>query len=268
MIAALAGVAVLTVAGAIAATGLPDGRARLLGLTLALTFAAFLADPFPAPVALAVRVVAALVVVFLLRATLVGGASTDSVGVTRASGAWSAVGWPSDALLATAAAVLGVALTQGLAVAGGGETTATPAGPVASTAIVGAVGFALVALGAQPALLSGGAGRITIGLLLLIQGIGLVRLAVADAPSDLEQVAFVAFLIATAAGGSTLVEAERREATALGAGRARDASTGPDPESAADHGRSAAPPRTTVPALEALGGLGSVDPAPSFRRRP
>ena len=266
MIAALAGVAVLTVAGAIAATGARVGRTRLLGLTLALTLAPFLADPFPAPGALAVRVVAALLVVSLLRATLLDSGGGDRQGSMHPSGASSAVGWPSDALLAAAAAVLGFALTQGLVAAGAGDGTPISTGSGGPVEIVGAVGFTLVTLGASSALLGGTSGRLTVGLLFLLQGVGLIRLAIADTPSDFEQLAFVAFLVAIAAGGSALVEGEAREARVRTVGQATGVVTFADGPPSADHD-GAAGPGAGVPALEAVAGPGAVGPSRAWRRR-
>lgn len=231
MIAALAGVAVLAVAGAVAATSLRDGRARLLGITLALTLAPFLDDPFPAPVPLALRVVAAVLAAFLIRATLLDGARGEGEGRGDAARMedQSPLGWPSDALLAVAAGAIGLALAQGLPGAGPGvgsqagvdlEAVGRTAG---STGLIAATGCALVALGAAPALLGRTAGRVAVGLLLLAQGLGLVRLAIADRPVDLEQVAFVALLLAFAAGGSALARAQRNEAAAVTARRTDDA---------------------------------------------
>ncbi len=194
MIGALAGLAVLVVGGAVVATSVRDARLALVGLTPTLVLGTFLADPIPTLGAIAVRLVGAVLVVVLLRGTLGRG--------ERATAA-SPLGWPALVLVALGAAVVGYAVSGGLSDASGATGTGLPS-------VIAIAGVALVVLGIGPAFVASAPIHTTIGLLLLAQGTVLVRTAFAGPPTDLEQVAFVALLLACSAGGAAFGAVARR----------------------------------------------------------
>lgn len=210
MTLAVAAVASLVVAGGVAAVALREGMLPLLGLTLVLILAPLVAEPFPSPLALAVRVVGAILIAVVLRATLLPETpptegSAGSNAVPEPAAAASALGWPAEALLAVAGAALGWAAATAIGGIPGTVTGVDTPAAVASatTGIAGAAAGALLLLGATPALLRD-ARRAGVALILLVQGVLLVEAAFAGAPSDLGQVGAVALLVATASGGAAL----------------------------------------------------------------
>jgi hypothetical protein len=167
-------VAVLAAFGAVVATAARVPRAAVLGLVLALTAAPFVADPAPPTLAVATRLVAAV---------LAGYALWAAVRPARVSTEGSGLGWPGAmalgiALLAAgwlAAGQVGAALgIDGLERPGTGATGAALAAgsPVARAAF--ASGLAVLALAAAPVLIRRDALRLVVGLLLLLTGAGLI----------------------------------------------------------------------------------------------
>jgi hypothetical protein len=196
--AALAGVAAIAIIGAIATVSAREARLALTGLVVALVAAPFVADPLPD-----VRVVALRVVGGVLAAQLLWPAVR--AGVVREGGSF--LGWRAEALLATAAAICGWAIVVGLAgVPPGTELPVeTGSGQPFDPAVVrfaapAAAGLAMLALAATPVLVPPDPVRLGLGLLLLIEGVTLLRSGLGGAPEPLEQIAIVAALVAVAAG--------------------------------------------------------------------
>lgn len=186
---ALATVALAVGAGAVVAISVRDLRAGLIGLTVALVGGTLLVDPLPPPAMLGVRIVGALLAVAILRAV-----APDEPGRTDAG---TTFGWPAETLIAAAAALGGI----GIAMAIDRPTGATGVTP---EVLVTATATALLTLGAAPALLGASGSRRAIGLVVLAQGVCLLRAGLAGTPGDLEQLAIVGLLLGCAAAGALL----------------------------------------------------------------
>lgn len=102
----------------------------------------------------------------------------------RTSG--SLVGWPTDAFLAAAAAVVGYG-SHGLGAPAGGP------------ALAAAAGFALAALAVVPVVTGRDILRVGLGLSLLLGGVLLVRTSLGGTPDQLEEL-LTAGLVATLGG--------------------------------------------------------------------
>ena len=162
---ALAGLACVVVVGAVVAVGARETRAALLGLLVALLGSAFLADPLPSPLSISARLVAAL-----LGCRLIAIAIRGETGGTEGS----RLGWPVDALLAAAAAVIGFG-THGLGAPGSGPPEAQ------------AAGFAVGILAAAPLVTGRDVFRLSIGAVLVVLAGLLVRAGLSGTPGELEQ---------------------------------------------------------------------------------
>ena len=194
-------------AGAVIAVSTREAAAAAFGLAVALVASSLLADPLPSAAVLGVRVVAALLAAALIRWAAQGGPRQ-----------YSPLGWPAEALLATAAAIAGLGVAVGLATlsnaggipggeAGPGGPTPADAAVLTEMALIIAAGTSLLALGAAP-LVHGQPGvRRAIGRVLVTQAVLLLRVGLAGAPSELEEIARAALLVAAAASGSALVRA-------------------------------------------------------------
>lgn len=212
-------------AGAVVAVSTREPAAAAIGLAVALVASALLSDPLPSAAILGVRIVTALLIATLIRAGGRGGQRQ-----------FSPLGWPAEALLATAAAVAGLGLAVGLAsltTTGGvplGEPGSGGAGGMDAAALTGmaltvAAGSSLLALGAAP-LVHGRQGiRRAIGLVLVTQAILLIRIGVAGPATDLEEIARAALLLASAATGAALA---REAAVAHAHAHARARADGED----------------------------------------
>ena len=119
---ALVGVALAVVVGAVVAGSARNARTAIFGLVVVMVGVPILTDPLPDPLALAARLVAAVLAGYLLWVAARGH------GV-RTGG--SLVGWPTDSFLAIGAAVVGY---------GSGGLGAPAAGPelAAAAGLVGA----------------------------------------------------------------------------------------------------------------------------------
>jgi hypothetical protein len=179
---ALAGVALAVVVGAVVAGSARNARTAVFGLVITMVGVPILADPLPEPLALAERLVAAVLAGYLLWVAARGH------GV-RTGG--SLVGWPTDAFLATGAAVVGYG-SQGLGV--------PPAGPD----LAAAAGFALAALAVLPVVTGRDILRVGIGLMLLLSGALLVRTSLGGTPDPLEQL-LTAGLVASLGGAVAIL---------------------------------------------------------------
>jgi hypothetical protein len=198
-------------AGAVVAVSTREAAAAAIGLAVALVAAALFADPLPSAPILGVRVVAALLAASLIR--------WAGHGATRR---YSALGWPGEALLATAGAVAGLGVAVGLASVGSGDggligeggVGGSGASAITATALLLAAGCSLLVLGLAP-LVHGPFGiRRAIGLVLVAQAVLLLRLGAAGPAVDLEEVARAALLVACAATGAALARATAAHARA------------------------------------------------------
>ena len=179
---ALAGVALAVALGALAAGSARNARTAILGLVVTLVAAPVLADPLPGSLGLAARLVAAILAGYLLWVATRG---------PRLRTGGSLVGWPTDAFLAAAAAVVGYG-SHGLGA------------PAAGPALASAAGFALAALALVPIATGRDVLRVGIGLGLLISGALLVRTGLGGTPGELEEL-LTAGLVATLGGAIAIL---------------------------------------------------------------
>jgi hypothetical protein len=216
---ALVAILVAIGVGAVVAVSTRESAVAPIGLAVALVAAALLADPLPSATILGVRIMAAL-----LAATLIRWAGRS--GPRGAARQPSPLGWPSEALLATAGTIAGVGVAVGLAsiglaFPGGGPVDGpvdgpilgpglgVPTGEAAVTAMALTVGAAacLFVLGAAPTVHGRPGIRRAIGLVLLAQAVILLRLGIAGPAPVLEEVAWAGLLVACAATGAALARA-------------------------------------------------------------
>jgi hypothetical protein len=162
----LAGVALAVVLGAVVAVSARTARTAVLGLILAMVGAAFVADPLPNSPGLAARLVGTVLGGYLL--WIAGRDTTARTGGSR-------LGWPTEVLVASAAAVVGYG-SHGLGA------------PATGPAIAQGAGFALAALAVAPMVNGRDILRIGLGLCLLASGAFLVRTALGGTPDPFEQV--------------------------------------------------------------------------------
>jgi hypothetical protein len=184
---ALAGVALAVVVGAVVAGSARNARAAILGLVVTMVGAPVIADPPAAPLGLAARLLAALLAGYLLWIAARGHN-------VRTAG--SRVGWPTDAFLAVAAAVVGYG-SHGLGA------------PADGPALASAAGFALAALAVLPLVTGRDLLRVGLGLGLLLGGALLVRTGLGGTPDAVEQV-LTAVLVATLGGAVAVLAAAAR----------------------------------------------------------
>lgn len=174
---ALAAIAAVTIAGAVLAVSARDVRASLLGLLVVLLGIPLIADPWPDPLSILTRIAATLLAVRLMAIGLRGDVAT----------AGTRIGWPAEALVAAAAAVIGFG-SHGLGAAGLGPAEAQ------------AAGFALVALAAAPLFVGRDILRIAVGSLLVLLGASAIAAGLDPSPSQGEQL--VEALLTIAIGGA------------------------------------------------------------------
>lgn len=234
---ALAAIAVVTVAGAVLAVSARDVQATLLGLLVVLLGAPLVADPWPDPLAILARIAATMLAVRLIAIGLRGDVVT---GGTR-------IGWPAEALVGAAAAVIGFG-SHGLGAAGLGPAEAQ------------AAGFALIVLAAAPLVTGRDALRIAVGALLLLVAASLIRAGLDTTPSQAEQLVDAVLTIAIggaiavitmAARGAGGLDAIDAGGSGEAARRPPDAHRPPDGPERSD--RSERPVRTTGPSRAPAG---------------
>ncbi|HEY3163650.1 MAG TPA: hypothetical protein VGJ71_04785 [Candidatus Limnocylindrales bacterium] len=177
---ALAAIALVTIGGGVLAVSARDARATVLGVLIVLLDAPLIATPWPDPLSILARIAATLLAVRLISIGLRGELIV----------AGSRIGWPAEALLAVAAAVVGYG-SHGLGAAGLGAAEAQ------------ATGFALVVLAAAPLLVGRDAVRLAIGALLLLVAATLIRVGLGPRPTEAEQL--VTALLTIALGGAIAV---------------------------------------------------------------
>lgn len=198
-------------AGAVVAVSTRESGAAAIGLAVALVASSLLADPLPSAAIMGVRIVAALL-----------GASLIRWAAPRGPRQPSPLGWPAEALLATAGAVAGLGLAVGLAsvaAAGSGVQVGEPgpgvqvSGGTAETALLTtmaltiAAGTSLLVLSLAPLVHGRPGARRAIGLVLVTQAVLLIRVGVAGPAVELEEIARAALLVAAAASGAALARA-------------------------------------------------------------
>lgn len=187
-------------AGAVVAVSTREPGAAAIGIAVALVGSALLADPLPSASILGVRVVAGLLAATLIRSGIRGSERQPSP-----------LGWPAEAMLATAGAIAGLGVAVGLEAldASVGFTTGGDAGATVLTvmALATAAGTSLLVLGAAPTIHGRPGMRRAIGLVLITQAVLLIRVGVAGPAVDLEEVARAALLVAAAATGTALARA-------------------------------------------------------------
>ena len=184
---ALVGVALAVVIGAVVAGSARNARTAIFGLVVTMVGAPLLADPAAAPLGLAARLVAAVLAGYLL------WVATRGPHVRTAG---SLVGWPTDAFLAAAAAVVGYG-SQGLGA------------PAAGPEVAAAAGFALAALAIVPVVTGRDILRVGLGLCLLLGGALLVRTSLGGTPDQLEEL-LTAGLVATLGGAVAVLAVAAR----------------------------------------------------------
>ena len=206
---ALAGVALAVVVGAVVAGSTRNARTAIFCLVITMIGVPIVADPTPAPLSLAARLVAALLAGYLLWIATRGH---------RVRTGGSLVGWPTDAFLAAAAAVVGFG-SQGLGA------------PAAGPPLAAAAGFALAALAVLPIVTGRDVLRIGLGLCLLLGGVLLVRTSLGGTPDGFEQL-LTAGLVATLGGAVAVlaiaVRADDGAGFEVSAATPRGSDHGPD----------------------------------------
>ena len=190
---ALAGVALAVIVGAVVAGSARNARTAIFGLVVTLVGAPLLADPPAAPLGLAARLVAAVLAGYLLWIAARGH---------RVQTGGSLLGWPTDAFLAMAAAVVGYG-SHGLGA------------PAAGPPLAAAAGFALAALSVIPVVNGRDILRIGLGLGLLLGGALLVLTSLDGTPDAFDQV-LTAGLIASFGGAVAILAIATRSDGQLG----------------------------------------------------
>jgi hypothetical protein len=184
---ALAGVALAVVVGAVVAVSARNARTAIFGLVVTMVGAPLLADPIAEPLALAARLVGAVLAGYLLWIAARG---------ERVRTGGSRVGWPTEAFLAAGAAAVGYG-SQGLGA------------PAVGPDVAAAAGFALAALSMLPVVTGRDVLRVGLGLALLLTGALLVRTSLGGTPDALEEL-LTAGLVATLGGAVAVLTAAAR----------------------------------------------------------
>ena len=202
---ALVAVVLAIGAGGVIAVSTREAAAAVIGLAVCLVAASLAADPLPSAAVLGVRVVAALLAAALIRWAAAERAHQPSP-----------LGWPGEALLATAGAVGGAGIAAALAtsgpsfggIGGGGTDGPVVAGGVGtSMGLLLAAGTMLLVLGSAAVLHPRPGLRRAIGLVLVTQAVLLLRVGLAGPATGLEEITRAALLVAAAASASALARA-------------------------------------------------------------
>jgi len=216
----LAGVALAVVVGAVVAVSTRLARLGILGMAVVLVGTPLLADPVATPLALAARLVTAILATYVL---WVAARTRPTLGLAVAPTEGSRIGWPADALVAAAAAIVGFG-AHGLGVAGSGP------------ALASAVGFAIGAVALIPLITGRDILRVGHGMLLLTTAALLVRTGLGGTPLELEQLLSGVLIVVLAGAIAALALGARLDGTGTsgfafadedrarpGSGRGRDA---------------------------------------------
>jgi hypothetical protein len=193
--------AVLVVAGAVATVAAATPRVAVLGLLVALTGAAYVADPIPGPVGLFARLAGTALGTFLvwislrraplaLPPAMAGWAGSAAIAATAFVAGWLAAGGLGQALAAAA----GPGGGPGRA----GIDSALVGGSLVARAAVAAA-FALAALAMPQVVAPRDTLRLGTGCLLLLAAAGLIGNAL---PGSLDAVVELALAVLTALAGA------------------------------------------------------------------
>ena len=196
---ALAALAVGVVAGGVVAVSARDARMSMVGLAAALVFAPLVAEPFPDGLVVAMRVVAALLAVYLLWVVAREGFDIRQPRLR----------WPVELLIAAAAGLAGLS----------SPALTTP--PISEVAAVGlpvarGAAFAIGALAIIPILEGRDALRLGTGLVLAVLAVTLLQQGIGSAVPPIEHLAFAGVMVGVAAtsaglGSIALAVADRAE---------------------------------------------------------
>ncbi len=189
---ALAVVAIAILTAAVAAVFVRDPRVAALSLAIVLATTPFLADPIAPASGLVARVLGAALATYLLWIPVRDGAFMTG---------GSRLGWPADALVVGAAAVVGYT-SHGLGA------------PTSGPALASAVGFGLAAMSVAPILTGRDVVRVGVGLSLLLQGALLVRVGLGGTPSTLDELITAGATVALGAAITVLAVGARSDGTA------------------------------------------------------
>jgi hypothetical protein len=171
------GAALAVLAGAVVAASARDIRWIVGGLVATIGLAAVLADPLPSPLALAIRLLAAVLGAELI--VIAGRGSTTRIPSPQGS----PLGPVTPALAGAAAFVIGYAASG----------VGSPAdGPALATA----TGLGLAAIAAGPLVLGRDLLRIGSGLALLVTAAELIRAGLAGTPGPFEQTVVAGLTVA------------------------------------------------------------------------
>jgi hypothetical protein len=197
--------AIVVVAGGVIAVSSRESRPAILGLTLAAVAAPLVADPLPATLPLAARLVGAILGGFLLWVAVRGQPATRG----------SRLGWPVETLLAAAAAVAGFGA---IGIVAPGPAAAVLVG--AERAVIAprealAAGFAAAALAIGPIFAGRDVLRLGTGLVLAVLAAQLVRVGLAGSPSGLEQIVTAGLTVVVAGTAATLAANAVRSGSGL-----------------------------------------------------
>lgn len=209
---ALVAIVLAICAGAVVAVSSRESGAAAIGLAVSLVAAALLVEPLPSAAILGVRIMAALLVATIIRVALRGAQRQPSP-----------LGWPAEALLATAGAIAGLGLALGLSALAVAGLPAGAPGPIllgapelhgsaviTTMALTVAAGTGLLAIGIAPMLHGRPGSRRAIGLVLVTQAVLLIRIGIAGPSVELEEIARAALLVVCAATGGALAAAAAR----------------------------------------------------------
>lgn len=213
MILVLVAAAAATVAGAVLALSTRDARIALGGIAALVLASALVADPLPGLVPLAGRIVGAILAIELLwialrEAAQAGDGIDGSAAASGVGGASPAVDARVEALAAIAGLVAGIFVA--LRYAGSG----VPLGP--DTPLILGTGFALLAVGVTPLLVSRDTLRLGTGAIVVVVGASLVRGVAAGVQSPLESLVTSGLIVAAAAAVAAVMLNAMSAAGALG----------------------------------------------------
>ena len=191
----LAVVALAVVGGAVAAVSIRDVRAAILGASAVAVASPLLADPLPAPIGLAARLLAAILAGYLL---WIAGRDGHGRTATAPLTGGSRIGWPAELLVAAAGFVVGWS-AHGLG--------ASAPGPM----LASAAGFAVAALAVTPLLTGRDVMRLGVGLILLLHAGLLVLVALGGTPPVLEELITAGLVAALGGAIAALAMAARSD---------------------------------------------------------
>lgn len=191
----LGGIALAVVAATVVALAARSARGAILALAVVLIGSPVLADPVPAPLGLATRIVGAILAAYLL---WVVARERPRAGSPTATTEGSRISWPAEVLVAAAASIVGFA-SHGLGA------------PALGPGLASAAGFAVAATALTATLTGRDVLRVGIGSLLLVDAALLVRSALGGTPGELEQLITSATLVVLAGTLATLAGSARAD---------------------------------------------------------